>query len=407
MPTATSLKQFLSAPNNFTELNLSNQSINNNDCIELSKVLKVNTTIRNIHLAYNQIEDEGIIALANGLKINSTVLGLQLNNNHIGDKGVTALGQMLNGHKSLYWIDISHNQVGDIGLLALASGLETNSILSQLNLSYNQIGDIGVSAFGNKFPLHELHLNNNLIGDNGAKSLAKTLINHNIGDNYFKLELNNNVIKGTGAISLVEALKGKKCFDFKLNLENNPIDFDTTNYFETIQEKNIRIDFTKGQYSTLEMSQKDSLLKVEEDPRLNLNDFNQIIQSEQPLKELEKALAHIKELEDQNNKKDIRIKELEERNDQMSYIINDLREDKTELRSEKNEWKTKYETKDNLLQKMVEELTIERAKVIDLAQKIAVYNHEGDGSWSQINQEVSIIGEGLFEIQSSEIQKFD
>ena len=91
----------------------------------------------------------------------------------------------------------------------------------------------------------------------------------------------------------------------------------------------------------------------------------------------------------------------------MSYIINDLREDKTELRSEKNEWKTKYETKDNLLQKMVEELTIERAKVIDLAQKIAVYNHEGDGSWSQINQEVSIIGEGLFEIQSSEIQKFD
>ena len=403
MPTAKSLKEFLSTPNDFTELDLSSQSINNNDCIELSKVLKVNTTIRNIHLAYNQIEDEGIIALANGLKINSTVLGLQLNNNHIGDKGATALGQMLNGHKSLYWINISHNQVGDIGLLALASGLKTNSILSQLDLSYNQIGDIGVSAFGNKFPLHELHLNNNLIGDNGAKSLAKTLINHNIGDNYFKLVLNNNVIKGTGAISLVEALKGKKCFDFKLNLENNPIDFDTTNYFETIQQKNISIDFTKGQYSTLEMSQKESLLKVEEDPRLNLNDFNQIIQSEQPLKELEKALARIKELEDQNNKKDIIIKELEEQKNQMSYIINDLREDKTELRSEKNEWKTKYETKDNLLQKMIEELVIEKGKVSEFTQKLAVYNHEGNGSWSQINlnqEEISIMGEGLFEIQN-------
>ena len=58
----------------------------------------------------------------------------------------------------------------------------------------------------------------------------------------------------------------------------------------------------------------------------------------------------------------------------MSYIISDLREDKTELRSEKNEWKTKYETKDNLLQKMVEELTIEKAKVTDLALKVAVYN---------------------------------
>ena len=92
MPTVKSLKEFLSTPNDFTELDLSSQSINNNDCIELSKVLKVNTTIRNIHLAYNQIEDEGIIVLANGLKINSTVLGLQLNNNHIGDKGATATG---------------------------------------------------------------------------------------------------------------------------------------------------------------------------------------------------------------------------------------------------------------------------------------------------------------------------
>ena len=94
----------------------------------------------------------------------------------------------------------------------------------------------------------------------------------------------------------------------------------------------------------------------------------------------------------------------------MSYIISDLREDKTELRSEKNEWKNKYETKDDLLQKMVEELTIEKAKVTDLALKVAAYNHEGNGSWSQINlnqEEISIMGEGLFEIQNYEVQKFD
>ena len=383
MPTVKSLKEFLSTPNDFTELDLSSQSINNNDCIELSKVLKVNTTIRNIHLAYNQIEDEGIIVLANGLKINSTVLGLQLNNNHIGDKGATALGQMLNGHKSLCWINISHNQIGDIGLIALASGLETNKVLTQLVLSHNKIGDVGVSSFGEKFPL-SLHL----------------------------LSLDDNQISNKGAIALFETLRyyNVKNHDFKLNLENNPIDFDTTNYFETIQQKNLIIKYTKGQYSVLEMSQKESLLKVEEDPGLNLNDFNQIIQNEQPLTELEKALALIKELEDQNNKKDIKIKELEERNDEMSYIISDLREDKTELKSEKNEWKTKYETKDNLLQKMVEELTIEKAKVTDLALKVAVYNHEGNGSWSQINlnqEEISIIGEGLFETQNYEVQKFD
>ena len=94
----------------------------------------------------------------------------------------------------------------------------------------------------------------------------------------------------------------------------------------------------------------------------------------------------------------------------MSYIINDLREDKTELRSEKNEWKTKYETKDNLLQKMIEELVIEKGKVSEFTQKLAVYNHEVNGSWSQIylnQEEISIMGEGLFEIQNYEVQKFD
>ena len=94
----------------------------------------------------------------------------------------------------------------------------------------------------------------------------------------------------------------------------------------------------------------------------------------------------------------------------MSYIINDLREDKTELRSEKNEWKTKYETKYNMLQKMIEEQLIEKGKVSEFTKKLAVYNHEGNGSWSQVNlnqEEVSIMGEELFESQNFENQKFD
>jgi len=59
---------------------------------------------------------------------------------------------------------------------------------------------------------------------------------------------------------------------------------------------------------------------------------------------------------------------------------------------------------------MVEELTIEKAKVTDLALKVVAYNHEGNGSWSQINlnqEEISIMGEGLFAIQNYEVQKFD
>jgi len=144
-----------------------------------------------------------------------------------------------------------------------------------------------------------------------------------------------------------------------------------------------------------------------------------IEEQKQGMTELEKALARIKELEDQNNKKDIRIKELEDRNneelfgdlkkneskdkiiEEQSYTISDLRKDKIELRLEKNEWKTKCEVKDNSLQKMIEELTVEKAKVSELTQKIGVHNHDGSSSWIKLEQEeIFNAGEGGLENES-------
>jgi len=84
--------------------------------------------------------------------------------------------------------------------------------------------------------------------------------------------------------------------------------------------------------------------------------------------------------------------------EEQSHTISDLRQDKIELRLEKNEWKTKYEAKDNSLQKMIEELTIEKAKVSDFAQKFAVQNHDGSSSWIKLEQEeISNAGEGALE----------
>ena len=142
-----------------------------------------------------------------------------------------------------------------------------------------------------------------------------------------------------------------------------------------------------------------------------------------PMTELEKALARIKELEDQNNKKEDVFKNLEkiiaskdkdldyahniilDRDkiiDLQSHTIKELREDKAEIKVEKNEWKTKYEAKDNSLQKMIEELTIEKAKVSELVQKFGVHNSEDHSfnSWEKLDQGVSNMGEGTLENQN-------
>lgn len=155
--------------------------------------------------------------------------------------------------------------------------------------------------------------------------------------------------------------------------------------------------------------------------------LNNPVPNNPPLTELEKALAEIKALKEANAAKDLKIANMVSREevehliniekqnveaakdrekvknsmiDEQVHTINDLREDKKELRLEKNEWKAKYEAKDESLQKITEELANEKMKVGELGQKIAMLNiqnsdHNSVNSWDVMNQEenLHVIGE--------------
>jgi len=186
--------------------------------------------------------------------------------------------------------------------------------------------------------------------------------------------------------------------------------------------------------------------------------LNNPVPNNPPLTELEKALAEIKALKEANAAKDLKIANMvskeeveqliniekqnievvkdreKEKDDIIQKVtkenaekdrviaekdkdlehshqikemqtkeIHDLREDKKELKLEKYEWKAKYEAKDESLQKTIEELTIEKAKVSELNQKIGVHNHDGSSSWIQLDQEeIPNLGEGALENQNSD-----
>ena len=183
--------------------------------------------------------------------------------------------------------------------------------------------------------------------------------------------------------------------------------------------------------------------------------LNNPVPNNPPLTELEKALAEIKALKEANAAKDLKIANMvskeeveqliniekqnievvkdreKEKDDIIQKVtkekaekdrviaekdkdlehshqikemqtkeIHDLREDKKELKLEKYEWKAKYEAKDESLQKTIEELTIEKAKVSELVQKFGVNNHDGSSSWSQLGQEeIPNLGEVALENQ--------
>jgi cell division protein FtsL len=91
--------------------------------------------------------------------------------------------------------------------------------------------------------------------------------------------------------------------------------------------------------------------------------------------------------------------------------IHELRQDKVELREQvkehkdlAQEWKIIVKEKSESLQKTIEDLTIEKAKVSELVQKFGINNHDSHGisSFSIIEQEhvdVSNKGEGALENQ--------
>ena len=205
---------------------------------------------------------------------------------------------------------------------------------------------------------------------------------------------------------------------------------------------------------------------------LNQSQPNQPIGNNQPMTELEKALAEIKALKEANAAKDLKIanmvskeeveqiieankeeieKVTKENAEKDSVIVeqaqtinvqnkdlehaNQINELKTkennELRSElkhtdyklktiiehnkalseqvkdhkelAQEWKIIVKEKSQSLQKTIEELTIEKAKVSELTQKIGMHNHDGSSLWIQLEQEeIPNLGEGALENQNSD-----
>ena len=145
--------------------------------------------------------DGGVAAVAGALETNMTVDTLFLGGNGIGDAGAAALARALETNTSVATVFLTDNVIGDVGASALATALETNTAVAILSLSSNKIGDTGATALGRALgltseqeeeerkkkaditirhnsSLTKFYINDNLIGDSGARALANGIIGH-------------------------------------------------------------------------------------------------------------------------------------------------------------------------------------------------------------------------------------
>jgi hypothetical protein len=196
MPLSPQLLEQLSS---VTSLDLSEQSLTDEDITQLAQALSTNITLTSLNVGFNRIGAIG----AKALSTNTRLTSLKVSDNKIGDEGAKALST----NTSLTLLNISNNEIGAEG----AKALSTNTRLTSLEVSYNWIGAEGAKALSTNTHLTSLNVRRNQIGAKGAKALSTNthLTSLDVSDNWIGAE-------GAKALSTNTTLTS-------LNVSNNRI----------------------------------------------------------------------------------------------------------------------------------------------------------------------------------------
>jgi Ran GTPase-activating protein (RanGAP) involved in mRNA processing and transport len=191
----------------------------------LAEGLRGNTSLTQLHLGGNSIQVQGLQSIASALADNSTLTSLGLRDNNVGAEGMAHLADTLRRPScALSDIQLKGNQIRAEGAMHLAYALQNNRSLKVLELQSNAIGPIGARALCNALrdnnSVHALNFNENELGDEGAEAVSMLLLNNT---SITTLGLANNRIRKRGASALGRALEHESSAVTGLDLGSNEI----------------------------------------------------------------------------------------------------------------------------------------------------------------------------------------
>ena len=162
----------------------------------------------------NNLGDDGVWKLTSGLFSKLTRLEeLDLSKNSISDNSLGEIGRCLPTMRSLMVLRLTENNIKAMSIEGLITGVETTeeSKLVELDLSKNQIEASGAVQLAKLLcvassALEILNVSHNLIGDEGAMTLAEALKSDKVDSRLKELDLTHNEIGDSGAGCLVDLL---------------------------------------------------------------------------------------------------------------------------------------------------------------------------------------------------------
>jgi hypothetical protein len=208
-----------------SRINLSNESLNKKDILDLSNALKGNTNLSRISLKNNKLDDELIEIFAQVLPY-TTITSLNLDNNKITLHGLIKLSNFLK-ESYVKELTLRGNLIDEAcnDRLSLSTVIEGNSVLKILDLSDNKLAGLAKTDFFEQLQsniiLNKLSLEKANLGDDIGFLIAKLLqVNNSISF----LNLSYNYLTDNSTVNIAFSLRkntGLKTIWLKKNSISN------------------------------------------------------------------------------------------------------------------------------------------------------------------------------------------
>lgn len=173
------------------------------DMETLCEIIENNNTVRSLSMRQNVIGPLGATRIATALKKNTSLTALELDYNNIKDEGLCVLSETLYYHKNLSTLSLAGNRIGDVGISALCQAMIDSQKNSQDNAPH---------------AMKHMQLSDNLIGDAGAKIIARMIRKNNTVEH---ISMSSNRLTDKGANYLLEVASKHelkiKTFEFAEN----------------------------------------------------------------------------------------------------------------------------------------------------------------------------------------------
>ena len=309
--------------------------------------------------SYNMFNSQTATAFASVLSRCDRLGFLDLSFNEIGDEGAKEFASALATNETLVELHIAGNGITSVGGIAIAKSLKTNKTLTTLNISKNKLGDETANAFSDAMKYNEslitLNFSTAMFSDKGGIKIAEattqcpSLLNLDMSDNFFTEESGpalEKVFRENGTILKIN-VSGTQINHFSFRALNEICERNLR-LLKQEQQKPLRNQYIRSQFSIVELGRKENILKELLDEKSQL---------QEEIDQLKETIQTLKEEEDLKSK-DL-SKQIQEKEQQMKTEAESFATKKEQFDEALKELNTKKEE----LQKAIEEQSKQNAEL--------------------------------------------